>query len=63
MTELKTKPDLLEALRRASTRAPTAEEIRKQRVSFIMGTLKDNSSVSRERVQEILDRQEGRKAS
>ena len=59
MTELKTDANLLRALQRASTRKPTAEELRQQRVSFIMGLLKENSGVTRSRIQEVLAKQDG----
>lgn len=63
MMELKTKETLLSALRQASMRTPTAEELRKQRVSFIMGSLKESSGVTRARVEEVLAEHEGRKVS
>ena len=63
MTELRTTATLLDALRRATRRALTEDELRKQRVSFIMGSINDSTSVARTRVEEILDVQEGRKAS
>jgi hypothetical protein len=62
MNGLKTERSLLGALHRASTRTPTAEELRKQRVSFIMGSLKESSGVTRARVEQVLSEQEGRKA-
>jgi hypothetical protein len=61
--ELKTDPSLLRALERASARGPTAEEIAKQRVSFVMGSLKTSNGITRAEVQQILNQQEGRKAS
>jgi hypothetical protein len=61
MTDLKTSESLLSALRRAAT-TPSAEEIEQQRVSFIMGSLSERSSVTRARVQEVLAQQEGKKA-
>jgi hypothetical protein len=63
MTELKTKDSLLRALKRASTRAPSAEEMEKQRVSFILGSIGVNSGVTRDQVWEILRKQEGKKAA
>lgn len=63
MTNLTTDPKLIEALREAAQRGLTYEELRKQRVSFIMASVEDSSGVSREQVEEILDRHEGRKAS
>lgn len=63
MAELQTRPDLIRALELAATRPQTAEEIFKQRVSFIMGMLKDNSTVSRARVTEVLAEQQGKPPS
>lgn len=63
MPELKTEQALLDALRQASSHSPTAEELQQQRVSFIMGSLKSSSSVTRDRVQKVLAEQEGRKGS
>jgi|SRR5579864_22101 len=59
MTELKTSESLLATLQKASKRVLTAEELKKQRVSFIMGSLKESSTVTRARIQEVLARQEG----
>jgi len=59
MTELKTQESLLSALRRASSHTPTAEEMKRQRVSFIMGALKAGSDVTRDRIEEVLAEQEG----
>jgi len=62
MTNLKTKESTLNALQQASRRPLTAEELQKQRVSFIMGSLKKESPVTRAKVQEVLAEQEGRKS-
>lgn len=59
MTDLKTKESTLNALRKASQYRPTAEELQKQRVSFIMGNLKKGSEVTRAKIQEVLAKQEG----
>jgi hypothetical protein len=62
MTNLKTKESTLEALRKAMKTPPTAEEIHRQRVSFILGSLDTNNHMTRARVEEIiLEQQEGRK--
>lgn len=61
MTELKTSKSLLEALRKSTTRVPTAEELEKQRVSFVMGSLGRKSTATRSQVQEMLAKQEGKK--
>ena len=49
MTELKTREELLSALRRASTRELSAQELHNQRVSFVMGSLKEESGITRAR--------------
>jgi hypothetical protein len=60
MVELKTRESLLSALKRAATRPLTAEEVEKQRVSFIVGSLKESSGVTRARIREVLAQQEGK---
>lgn len=61
MPDLKTNPSLLEAIEKAASSTPTAAEVYKQRVSFIMGSLGDSSSVTRAKVTEVLAAQEGKK--
>lgn len=61
MTELKTEESLLHALQQASGHTPNSEELRRQRVSFIMGSVTESSGVTRARVEEVLAAQEGRK--
>jgi hypothetical protein len=61
MTELKTNKSLLEKLRKAATCVPTAEELERQRVSFVMGSLGKNSTATRAQVEEMLAKQEGKK--
>ena len=60
VTTLHTDSALLRALQDASKRRTSEEELRQQRVSFIMGTLKDTSGVTRSRIQDVLAQQEGR---
>jgi hypothetical protein len=60
--DLKTNAALLEALKRASVRGPTADEVAKQRLSFVMGSLKTTNEITRAEVQQILNQQEGKKA-
>lgn len=59
MTHLKTPQPLLDALREASSRPVSPEELHAQRVSFIMGSVKAESGITREQVQQVLARQEG----
>jgi hypothetical protein len=61
MTKLKTDESLLETLRSAAAHEPSADELHAQRISFIMGSLKDDSTVSREKVSQVLADQEGKK--
>lgn len=61
MTDLQTSQALLSALARASVRPMTKAEMEKQRVSFIMGTLSQDSPMTREQVQGVLSRQPGKR--
>jgi hypothetical protein len=63
MTELRTRESLLSALKLAASRRPTAEELQKQRISFIMGSINDKSTVTRARISEVLAAQEGKKTA
>ena len=47
----------LDALKRAATRPMTPEERHQQRVSFIVGTMGSDSTLSREDVERILEEQ------
>jgi len=60
MTELKTDANLLAALRKASTVSLSWKELHDQRVSFIMGTLKESSEVTRAFVDRELAKRDGR---
>lgn len=60
MTKLQTNQALLRALTKASAQPQTAAELHRQRVSYILGILKDTSGVTRERVERVLAEQEGR---
>ena len=62
MTELKTRDSVLKALEAARHHRPTPEELHRQRVSFIFGSLKDSSNVTRERIESILASKEGKRA-
>ena len=63
LNNLKTKPSLLDALRAAAQEKIPADELRKQRVSFIMGSLNDASMVTRAKITEVLAKQEGKDIS
>lgn len=61
MTDIRTDEALLRALEKAASRKPTTEQLNRQRLSFVMGALPSDSTMTREEVQSILDRQDGRK--
>ncbi len=63
MTELRTNEALINRLKIAAARELTAEEVSKQRISYIMGTLKDESTVTRSKIKEILAEHEGKKSA
>ena len=54
MSDLHTDEKLLAALKEAATRTISRAEAQKQRVSFIMGSVDDESGVTRERVEKAL---------
>ena len=49
-----TNQKVLEALRQAAGQPMTAEQRRKQMVSFVMGTMSSDSTITMEEVEEIL---------
>ncbi len=56
---LRTKPELLDALQRSLGRKPTAKDIQEQRVSFVYGSLSSKSNVTRDQVRKLLVEQDG----
>ncbi|GMP11666.1 hypothetical protein [Bradyrhizobium sp. TM239] len=63
MSELKTDPELLAALKRAVGLPQPPEEVEQQRLSFVMGSLKASNEITRAEVGEILAQQKGRKVA
>ena len=61
--ELKTDARLLERLHRAAQHQMTAEELRRQRVSFVYGGLPQGSPMTRHDVEVALARLEGGEAA
>lgn len=53
---------LLKRLEEAAKRAMTADEIRRQRVSFVYGNMSHDATMTRHQVQEVLARLEGQAA-
>ncbi len=62
-SNLKTQESLLKKIQSASARQLSAEELRKQKVSFVIGSLSSESSVTRAQVREVLESFEGRKSA
>ncbi|HMV21906.1 MAG TPA: hypothetical protein PKL28_04405 [Rhodocyclaceae bacterium] len=56
---LKTNGALLEALKNAASKKPSAREVQEQRVSFVLGSMSSKSSVTREHIRQVIDEQEG----
>ena len=61
MTKLHTDKALLDALRKSSSRTPSHEQLEKQRLSFVLGILPEENHMTRDEVQSVIERQEGRK--
>jgi hypothetical protein len=59
MTELKTDARLLRALRDAASKKVSGDDLREQRVSYVMGLLNADSTVTRDRVRDVLAEQAG----
>lgn len=60
--QLKTNSALLEALKKAASKKPTAKEVSEQRVSFVFGSLDSKSSVTKEKIRQVIADQEGQAA-
>lgn len=63
MTNLQTDQGLINRLKVAAARELTAEEVNKQRISYILGTLKDESTVTRSKIRDVLAEHEGKSAA
>jgi hypothetical protein len=54
-----TDPELLERLRLAAQRPMTREEVREQKISWVLGNLPFDSAVTRDEVEAAIVRHEG----
>lgn len=59
MTELLSDPTLLSQLKDAAEAGVTSEQMHKQKVSYILGAVSDQSNITKERVEEVLRGMEG----
>jgi hypothetical protein len=62
MGDLKTDPNLLKALQDSARLSLGAAELRRQKVSFIMGSLGKDSTITRAKVEEVLRQLDGHAA-
>lgn len=60
--KIKTSEELFNLIEKAKAHKPTEEEIRQQRISFIFGSLGKSNAITRDRIQNVLDQQEGKVA-
>jgi hypothetical protein len=63
MTSIKTNAELLRALQGAVVSTPSQHEIEEQRLSYVMGMLPQENSMTREQVQQAIDKHEGRRVA
>jgi hypothetical protein len=56
---LKTDQHLLDKLQQVAAHRPSPHEILEQRVSFVYGSMKPSSGVTRERVRQVILEQDG----
>ena len=54
-----TREELQSRMKAAAGRPMTAEQIREQKISFVMGTLGSSSKMTREEVTKIIDQMDG----
>lgn len=59
MLNLKTNTGLLDALKVATAKKTSSKELLEQRVSFVYGSLKSKSGVTRDQVRQVIVEQEG----
>ena len=57
MQELRTSPSLLQTLKEVAHRKSSHEEIDRQRVSFVLSTVKDDRNLTSARVEEVLSKE------
>lgn len=63
MAKISTKKEILQLLAESTKRTPTAEEIERQRISFIIANLSKDSTVTREQIERVLREGQGKIAS
>jgi hypothetical protein len=56
---LQVPDDMEEVLREAAKHPLTRDEIREQRISFVMGMMPEGSTLTREEIKELIDNLDG----
>lgn len=59
MTQVATEPTLLERLSAAARRGLSGQEVREQRISFIMSAVDDDSTITKAQVEQVIRQFEG----
>ena len=59
MGDLKTDPKLLRSLAAAVKRELTPDQLLRQKISFIMGSLSEDSTITRAKIEKALRKSEG----
>jgi len=54
ISQLKTSPELLTQMRQAPVGRPSSRELFEQRVSFVYGSMAQDSGVTREQVRKVI---------
>lgn len=62
MTGTKTDPKLLDALTKSAGKKLSAEELHEQKISFILGSLREDSTITRDFIESELKNREGEAA-
>ena len=62
LSSIKTDPDLLAAIRNAAGRKMNPDQVREQRISFVMSAIDESSDVTRADVGRMIDEREGEAA-
>ena len=57
--DLQVPDNMEEVLREATKHILTRDEIRAQRISFVIGMMPDNNKLTREEIEELIDNQYG----
>ncbi|MBC6442566.1 MAG: hypothetical protein GDA53_05460 [Rhodobacteraceae bacterium] len=60
LADYKTDPEILQALRAAAGTKMTREQVREQKISYVLGMLGAKSTATRADIAQLIDEHEGR---